>query len=157
MKKVILLSSVALACGVLFSNIFNSLVIANATASDIPNSVLAAKVFFKTINPGNFFGLFSPVTQVLTLLSLILCWQKSKYIRLYLGIALICYVLGDVFAFTYFHPRTDLMMSEPTPDTETLKILSSEWSNMNWVRSFVLFIGVICSFAAVDKFYLPKA
>ncbi|RZL44991.1 MAG: DUF1772 domain-containing protein, partial [Pedobacter sp.] len=82
------------------------------------------------------------------------CWKKSKYIRLYLGIALICYVLGDVFAFTYFHPRTDLMMAEPTPDAETLKILSSEWSNMNWVRSFVLFIGVVCSFAAVDKFYL---
>ncbi|WP_316738934.1 DUF1772 domain-containing protein [Pedobacter aquatilis] len=156
MKKVILLSSVALACGVLFANIFNSLVIANATASDIPSSVLAAKVFFKTINPGNFFAIFSPATQVLTLLSLILCWKKSKYIRVYLGIALICYVLGDVFAFTYFHPRTDLMMSEPTPDAETLKILSSEWSNMNWVRSLVLFIGIVCSFAAVDKFYLLK-
>ncbi len=156
MKKVIVLASLGLACGVLFANIFNSLVIANATASDIPNSVLAAKVFFKTINPGNFFGLFSPASQVLTLLSLILCWKKSKSIRLYLGIALICYVLGDVFAFTYFHPRTDLMMADPTPDAETLKILSSEWSNMNWVRSFVLFIGVICSFAAVDKFYFHR-
>jgi len=157
MKKVIVLSSVALACGVLFANIFNSVVIANATASDIPSSVLAAKVFFKTINPGNFFRLFSPAAQILTLLSLIICWKKSKYIRLYLGIALICYVLGDVLAFTYFHPRTDLMMSEPTPDSETLKRLSSEWCNMNWVRSFVLFMGVICSFAAVDKFYLTKA
>ena len=156
MKKVILLISVALACGVLFANIFNSMVIANATASNLPDSVLAAKVFFKTINPGNFFGIFSPATQAVTLLSLILCWKKSKYIRFYLGIALICYVLGDVFAFTYFHPRTDLMMSEPTPDTDTLRILSSEWSNMNWVRSFVLFIGVLFSFLSVDKFYSSK-
>ena len=99
MKKVVLLSSVALASGVLFANIFNSMVIAVATDSDIPNSVLAAKVFFKTANPGDFFKIFSPANQILTLMSLILCWKKSKYMRLCLGIALICYVSGDIFAF----------------------------------------------------------
>jgi len=157
MKKVILLSSVAVASGVLFANVFNSMVIAAATDSDIPNSVLAAKVFFKTVNPGNFFKIFSPASQILTLLSLILYWKSTKNTRLFLGIALICYVAGDIFAFTYFHPRTDIMMSQPTPDTETLKILSSEWSTMNWVRSLVLLIGVVCSFAAVDKSYSLKS
>ena len=157
MKKVILLTSVALASGVLFANIFNSMVIASATDSDIPNSVLAAKVFFKTVNPGNFFKIFSPANQILTLLSLILCWKRSKYIRVFLGIALLCYVSGDIFAFTYFHPRTDIMMSQPTPDTQTLHRLSSEWSSMNWVRSLVLLIGVICSFVAIDKFYSKES
>lgn len=156
MKKIILLSSVAIACGVLFANIFNSMVIAAATDGDIPNSVLAAKAFFKTVNPGNFFKIFSPASQLLTLLSLLIYWKNSKNMRLLLGIALICYVSGDIFAFTYFHPRTDIMMSQPTPDTETLKRLSSEWSSMNWVRSTVLLIGVIFSFAAVDKFYSLK-
>lgn len=156
MKKVILLSSVAVGSGILFANIFNSSVIAAATAGDIPNSVLAAKEFFKTVNPGNFFKIFSPAAQILTLLSLILCWKTTKYIRLFLGIALVCYVSGDILAFTYFHPRTDIMMSEPTPDIETLRRLSSEWSNMNWVRSFVLLIGVVFSFKAVDKYYSLK-
>ena len=54
MRKVILLTSVAVACGVLFANIFNSIVIAAATDSDIPNSVLAAKTFFNSVNPGDF-------------------------------------------------------------------------------------------------------
>lgn len=157
MKKIILLSSVAVASGVLFANIFNSMVIAVATDSDIPNSVIAARDFFKTANPGNFFKIFSPASQLLTLLSLVLCWKKAKSIRLFLSIALICYILGDIFAFTYFHPRTDIMMSQPTPDTETLKRLSSEWSNMNWVRSFILLIGVLFSFAALDKFYSFKS
>ncbi|WP_421944008.1 anthrone oxygenase family protein [Pedobacter sp.] len=157
MKKIILLSSVTVASGVLFANIFNSMVIAVATDSDIPNSVLAAREFFKTANPGNFFKIFSPASQFLTLLSLILCWKKAKHIRLFLGIALICYISGDIFAFTYFHPRTDIMMSTPTPDTETLKRLSSEWSSMNWVRSFILLIGVVFSFAAVDRFYSLKS
>jgi hypothetical protein len=157
MRKVILLTSVAVACGVLFANIFNSIVIAAATDSDIPNSVLAARRFFNSVNPGDFFKIFSPASQILTLISLILCWKKTSNIRLFLGIALICYVSGDIFAFTYFHPRTDIMMSYPTPDTETLQRLSSEWSRMNWVRSFVLFVGVVSSFLAIDRFYSLKA
>ena len=156
MKKIILLTSAALASGVLFANIFNSLIIAAATDHDIPNSIVAAREFFKTVNPGEFFKIFSPASQCLTLLSLILYWKGPKNIRFFLGIALICYVSGDIFAFTYFHPRTDIMMSQPTPDTQTLKKLSSEWSGMNWIRSLVLLIGVFFSFAAIDKSYLLK-
>lgn len=157
MKKLILFTSVALASGVLFANIYNSMVNAVATDSDIPNSVVAAREFFKTVNPGDFFKIFSPAAQIFTLLSLILFWKTAKSIRIFLGIALLCYISGDVFAFTYFHPRSDMMfVTEPVPDTETLKRLSSEWSSMNWVRSFVLFVGVVCSFLAVDKIYSFK-
>lgn len=125
-----------------------------ATDSDIPNSILAAREYFKTVNPGDFFKIFSPATQILTLLSLVLFWKTARSVRLFLGIALLCYISGDIFAFTYFHPRNDIMyLSQPIPDTETLKRISSEWSSMNWVRSFVLFIGVFFSFLAVDKVY----
>jgi hypothetical protein len=154
MKKVILFTSVAFASGVLFANIYNSMVNAVATDSDIPNSILAAREYFKTVNPGDFFKIFSPATQILTLLSLVLFWKTARSVRLFLGIALLCYISGDIFAFTYFHPRNDIMyLSQPIPDTETLKRISSEWSSMNWVRSFVLFIGVFFSFLAVDKVY----
>jgi hypothetical protein len=154
MKKAILFTSVALASGVLFTNIFNSMVISEAVKSDIPNSVIAAREYFKTVNPGDFFKIFSPLTQVFTALSLILFWTVGKIVRLFLAIALLCYISGDIFAFTYFHPRNDLMyLSEPILDTETLKTISSEWSSMNWVRSFVLFAGVVFSFLAIDKVY----
>jgi hypothetical protein len=93
---------------------------------------------------------------LLTLLSLIIFWKSFKKVRLLLGIALLCYITGDILAFTYFHPRTDVMFSDPIPDSETLKRLSSEWSAMNWVRSFILLIGVIFSFLAVDKMYTSK-
>lgn len=157
MKKLILFASAAFASGVLFTNIYNSMVNGVATESDIPNSVMAARAFFKTVNPGNFFQIFSPATQILTLLSLILFWKTAKSARLFLGIALLCYISGDIFAFTYFHPRSDLIfLSEPVPDVETLKRLSAEWSSMNWVRSAVLFVGVICSFLAIDRIYTKK-
>ena len=126
MKKIILLTSVAVASGVLFSNVFNSMVIAVATDSDIPNSIISGKAFFKVANPGDFFKIFSPASQILTLLSLILFWKNAKQVRLFLGIALLCSISADVMAFTYFHPRTDLMFSTPTPDVATLKTLSAE-------------------------------
>ncbi|MNK52712.1 hypothetical protein D3C87_716540 [compost metagenome] len=153
MKKIILLISVAVASGVLFANIYTSMVIAVATDSDIPNSVIAGGQFFKVVNPGDFFKIFSPASQVLTILSLVLFWKNSKRTRLFLGLASLCFISGDIMAFTYFHPRTDLMFSNPMPDVETLKILSSQWSAMNWVRSSILLIGLVFSFLAVDKIY----
>lgn len=157
MKKAILFTSVALASGILFANVFNSLVISDAARSDIPNSIVAAREYFKTVNPGDFFKIFSPLTQVFTLLSLILFWKTGKSVRLFLGIALLCSISGDILAFTYFHPRNDLMyLSQPILDTETLKTISSEWSSMNWVRSFILLIGVTFSFLAIDKVYALK-
>jgi len=157
MKKVILFTSVAFACGILFANVFNSMVISDAAKSDIPNSIIAAREYFKTVNPGDFFKIFSPATQVLTLLSLILFWKTAKSVRVFLGIALLCYISGDIFAFTYFHPRNDLMyLSEPILDKETLIKIASEWSSMNWVRSFILFVGVVFSFLSIDKIYALK-
>ena len=148
--------SVAVSSGVLFSNVFNSIVIGAATDSNIPNSVIAGKEYFKFINPGDFFKIFSPASQFLTLLSLIIFWKSCKKVRLLLGIALLCHITSDILAFTYFHPRTDMMNSDPIPDSETLKRLSSEWNVMNWVRSCILLIGVVLSFLAVDKIYTSK-
>ena len=73
--------------------------------------------------------------------------------RLFLGIALVCYISADIMAFTYFHPRTDLMFSDNRPDVATLKRLSAEWMTMNWVRSLILAVGVVFSFRAVDQLY----
>ena len=153
MKKIILLTSVAVASGVLFANLYTSMVIAVATESDIPNSIIAGGEFFKVANPGDFFKIFSPASQVLTLLSLILFWKYSKKARLFFGIALLCFISADIMAFTYFHPRTDLMFSNPIPDVETLKRVSSQWSSMNWLRSLILLVGLVFSFLAVDRIY----
>ena len=156
MKIIILLTSVAVASGILFANIYTSMVIAVATDSDIPNSVIAGREFFKTANPGDFFKVFSPSSQVLTIISLVLFWKNSKKARLFLGLALLCYISGDIMAFTYFHPRTDLMFSNPMPDVETIRKLTSQWSAMNWVRSFILLVGLVFSFLAVDRIYTSK-
>lgn len=154
MKKIILFASIMLASGLLFTNVYNSLVDAKSWGSDIPQSLATARLYFKSANPGDFFRVFSPINQLLGLLALIMFWKFSSTVRTYLGIALVLYVLCDVFTFAYFYPRNDILFKTvPLSMTAVLRKAWSGWNTMNWLRSLMLFAGLICSFLALDKIY----
>lgn len=152
MKKIVLYASVAFSSGLFFTNIYNSIVNAANWESNVPNSITAAKDFFVVANPGTFFQLIDPSNLILIVLALILFWKKSTSTRLYLGIALVCYIFSMILTFNYFFPRNEIMfLSEQIPDTEMLKKAASEWGRMNWVRSLIWLAGLICSFLALDN------
>ena len=154
MKKIILFASISLASGLLFTNLFTSLVDARSWGSDIPNSIAAAREYFKVVDPGVFFRLFSPINQALGLIVLVLFWKASPSIRLSLGIALVCYVTAEAMTFTYFFPRNDIMFRDaPLTDIDLLKKTWSEWNSMNWVRTVILLVGVIFSILSLHKIY----
>ena len=151
MKKLVLYASVAFSSGLFFTNIYNSIVNAANWESNIPDSITATREFFLAANPGTFFIMIDPTNLILILLALVLFW-KSTSIRLYLGIALLCYISAMVLTFTYFYPRNEIMfLSDPLPDTATIKQAASEWGRMNWFRSLIWLAGLICSFIALDK------
>lgn len=157
MKLIILFVSIALASGLLLTNLYTSLIDAKSWGSDIPNSINAARTYFKVTNPGNFFRLFSPVNQVLALLVLILFWKTSSSLRLYMGGALILYILTDVLTFAYFYPRNAILFEKPElPDTDTLKTIWKQWTNMNWIRSLILLTGIILSSISLHKIYSAR-
>jgi len=85
MKKLFLFASIALASGLLFTNVYNSMIDSTSWGTDIPKSIETAREYFKAVNPGNFFRVFSPINQILGLLSLILFWKVSTKVRIYLG------------------------------------------------------------------------
>lgn len=157
MKKIILYAAVAFSSGMFFTMIYNSIVNAANWESNVPQSITATKNFFTVANPGTFFKMVDPTNQVLILLALVLLWKTSAAIRLYLGIALVCFVSSMILTFTYFYPRNEMMfLSEQLPDTETLKRVAREWGNMNWVRSFLSMAGLVCTFLALDKYTSMK-
>ncbi len=157
MKIIFLFASAVIASGVLITNIYTSLIDATSWGSNIPHSIGAAREYFKTVNPGDFFRVYSPVNQLLALLALILFWKASPAIRLCLGIACIFYVLGDVFTFAYFYPRNDIMFrTADLSNIELLKKTWAEWNTMNWLRSLVILCGLIFSFTALHKIYTLK-
>jgi hypothetical protein len=154
MKNIVLFLSIAVAAGMLLANVYTSMVDARSWGSDIPNSIAAARDYFKAVNPGNFFRVFSPANQVLALAALILCWRTSPSIRMCLGAALVLYILTDVMTFAYFYPRNDILFKTAAlTDVETLRKTWSEWNVMNWVRSLVMLIGLSLSCFSLHKIY----
>ena len=152
MRKIVLYAIVAFSSGLLFTNIYNSIVNAANWESNIPQSIAATREFFVVANPGTFFQLIDPTNLVLVVLALILYWKSSPAIRLYLGVAFACFVISMVLTFTYFYPRNEVMfLTASLPDTETLRSAAYEWGRMNWVRSLLWLVGLICTFLALNK------
>jgi len=157
MKKIILYASIAFSSGLFFTNIYNSIVNAANWESNVPQSITATKEFFVVANPGTFFKLIDPTNLILILLALVLLWKTSTTIRLYLGIAIVCYVSSMILTFAYFYPRNEIMfLSKQLPDTETLKRVAREWGNMNWIRTFIWLTGLVCTFLALNKYTTLK-
>lgn len=153
-KNLFLFASIIIASGVLFVNVYNSFVDVKSWGSDIPNSIASAREYFKAVNPGDFFRIFSPLNQLLAALVLILFWKTSASVRLCLGIAFGLYVLGDVLTFTYFYPRNDILFKTvQLTDVETLRKAWSGWNTMNWIRSLIVFAGLVFSFLSLHKIY----
>lgn len=157
MKIIFLFASIVIASGVLITNIYNSLVDTASWGSHIPYSIETAREYFKSVNPGMFFRVYSPVSQLLSILVLVIFWKASPAVRLYLGIATVFYILGDVFTFAYFYPRNDIMFKTAAlTDVELLKRTWSEWNTMNWLRSLIILVGLVFSFTALHKIYTLK-
>lgn len=153
MKKFVLYIAAALASGLFFANIYNSMVNAANWESNVPQSVQAARDFFTVANPGTFFQLIDPATEIVVLLALFVCWKTTTSIRVYLALAFLFFIASTVLTFTYFYPRNEIMfLSTQLPDTDTLKTAATEWGRMNWVRSLLMLAGLVCVFTALDKY-----
>ena len=152
MRKLVLYACVAFSSGLLFTNLYNSIVNAANWESNIPQSIAATREFFVVANPGTSFKMIDPTNLILLLLALILFWRISKSVRLYLGIAILCSIGSMILTFSFFYPRNEIMfLAAQLPDTATLKEVAAEWGRMNWVRSCIMLAVLVCSFLALDK------
>jgi len=155
MKKIILFLSIAVASGALFINVYNSVVDAASWGSHIPESIETARQYYSTVTPATFLRVFSPLNQLLGMLALILFWRTSPSVRKYLATALVMYVITDVLTFGYFYPRIGIMFETGT-NVEVLTQAWQEWNAMNWVRSFIILVGVTLSTLSLHKIYIPS-
>ena len=135
--------SVAVAAGILFVNLYNSLIDAPNWGADLPNSVLAARQYFTAVNPGNFFRIISPINQVLALIAVIVCWKFGGERYIAIG-SLVLAVLADVLTFGYFYPRNEILFVAPIEGgIDTVRLAWEQWSAMNWFRSALCAINVV--------------
>jgi len=147
----ILILAATVASGLLCVNIYTSMVDAPNWARDVPASIIAAREYFVVKNPANFFRVFSPLNQVLALLALVLSWWAPKGTFPLCLAALILAVSVDVFTFTYFYPRLEIMFVAPIENVDAIRSALSGWQNMNWIRSAMLAVIVVLDYLALMK------
>lgn len=154
MKQLIVFLSVILASGLLFSNIYTSIVDVKAWGGNIPESIENARAYFRYSNPGNFFRIFSPANQLLALLVLIITWKQFPEVRVTAALVLAAYILTDVFTFGFFYPRNELLFEKASlTDIKNLKQIWNEWRIANWIRSAMLAIGIGISFSVIRRVF----
>ena len=101
--------------------------------------------------------MIAPANLAAALLVLILFWKFSATVRIYSGMALALYICVDVFTLTYFYSRNKILFeTTPLPDNDTLKNALTGWRIMNWLRSFIIFAGLVFSFLALHEIYTAK-
>jgi hypothetical protein len=156
MKQSILFASMAIASGLVLTNIYTSIVDVPAWGNNIPASLEIARQYYRVSNPGDFFRIFSPINQALGLLCVVLFWKRSTKIRSLLIVACIMYLAGEAMTFMYFYPRNDIMFKSDITQVENLKTTWLQWRSMNWVRTLIIATGVICSATALHYTYITS-
>jgi uncharacterized membrane protein len=152
MKFIFIYLSLVVAAGVLFVNVYTSVVDARSWGADLPRSIETARQYFKNVNPGNFFRVYSPVNQLLALIVLIIFW-KVKAVRSFVVMAFVLYLAADAFTFAYFYPRNDIMFVKQLNADAAAKAWK-EWNTMNWLRSAIVAAGIVCTAMGLHRYYL---
>jgi hypothetical protein len=160
MKRIIAFASIALMAAVLGVNVYNSVVDARSWGADIPESIRTARAYFAVVNPGTFFRVASPVNQILALAALVACWRSGGRARLCFGLALVFAVVVDGLTFSFFYPRNAILFGAAAggggggeTNVDALATAWSQWRSMNWVRSFIIACGLVCSMKGLDFVY----
>ncbi len=150
-RKIVVAAAVILASGLLFANVYNSVVDAPNWGHNIPASLIAAREYFQVADPGTFYRVLSPVLHVLTFIAVVICWTVNSRVRYLLIAALVISVSTDVFTFGYFYPRNEILFRSALDGSNDAAAAAwSQWSAMNWVRSALVAAGVLCDFLAFD-------
>lgn len=153
MRPFILFIYIIIGSGILFVNIYNSLIDAPNWGKNIPNSLETAKSYFQQKTPGDFFKIFGSLHHILGLVTIILFWGFHPQVKWSLISSFILFILADILTVIYFFPRNEILFTQKLIDIQSATQAWEEWSRMNWVRSLLLLAGVIFSCIALHKMY----
>jgi hypothetical protein len=117
-----------------------------------PTSLEHARGFYHVTNPGTFFRVLSPATQLFLLVALVCNWKPTPGTRWRLAGALALAVLADVITFKFHYPRNAILFIAPLTNAPAdLNRVAAEWATGNYVRIAVLLIVVVLAMASMIR------
>ena len=155
--KVLVGAGIVVAAGLMLTNIYTSMVDVKSWGAAIPRSVEVAREYFKVVNPGHFFRIFSPINQLLAIALLIASWKLGGNARLYAGIALAFALVAEGLTFKYFYPRNEIILMNNEMDIPAITKAIKEWTVMNWFRTLCVIIQLMGYFLVLNLIYTRQA
>jgi uncharacterized membrane protein len=142
---VLVVSGILLGAG-----IYESVVLA-PNLQGAPTSLEHARGFYHVTNPGVFFRVVSPATQLFLLVALVCNW-KARGTRWSLAGALVLAILADVITFKFHYPRNAILFLAPlTGPAADLDRVATEWAAGNYVRIALILTAFILVMASVIR------
>jgi uncharacterized membrane protein len=142
---VLVVSGILLGAG-----IYESVVLA-PNLQGAPTSLEHARGFYHVTNPGVFFRVVSPATQLFLLVALVCNW-KARGTRWSLASALVLAILADVITFKFHYPRNAILFLAPlTGPAADLDRVATEWAAGNYVRIALILTAFILVMASVIR------
>ncbi len=123
---------------------YESVVMAPNFGVRVPESLEHIRGFFVTTNPGTFFRVLAPATQILLVLALVLNWRVQRARWLLVG-ALVALTLADVITFTFHYPRNELLFERPFDQVTPAQLqeAAQQWGPLNHVRVGLLAAAIL--------------
>ena len=117
-----------------------------------PASLEHARGFYHATNPGTFFRVLSPATQLFLLLALVCNWKPVPATRWRLLGALALAISADVITFRFHYPRNTILFLAPlTGSAADLERVATEWAVGNYVRIVVILTAVVLVMASIIR------
>jgi hypothetical protein len=140
------LSAILLGAGV-----YESVVLA-PNLQGAPTSLEHARGFYHVTNPGVFFRVVSPATQLFLLVALVCNWKPTPITRWRLAGAPALAILADLITFTFHYPRNAILFLNPLtgPDAD-LDRVAREWATGNYVRIALILTAVVLVMASMIR------
>ena len=125
---------------------YESVVMAPNYAAQVPESLQRARNFLVVSNPGNYFRVLAPATQITLVLAVLLTWRVPGARWWILG-ALAGAVLTDAITYTFHYPRNAILFQQPLTGVpvSSLQAAAREWGPGNLVRVALLACAVVCA------------
>jgi uncharacterized membrane protein len=117
-----------------------------------PASLEHARGFYHVTNPGVFFRVLSPATQLFLLVALVCNWKPTPGTRWRLAGALVLAILADVITFKFHYPRNTILFIAPLTNTSAdLDRVVAEWATGNYVRIVLILTAVLLVVASIIR------
>ena len=133
------------------AGVYESVVVA-PNFQGAPISLEHARGFYHAANPGMFFRVLSPATQLLLLVALVCNWGPVPLTRWRLAGALVLAILADVITFTFHYPRNAILFFDPlTGPAADLDRVGREWAAGNYARIALILTVVTLVMASIIR------